>query len=289
MSKLPVALLFAALVVPSADTVAASPAIGDTFIYRVTNGYSREARGTLQYHIDKIDADRVTVSVATDNTALGMPHTEVYTKEGNWLRHTLTNHDQPVEYEFSPPYPAYMFPLETGKSWSLRVTATNPVTRQRNSVRVDGDVLGSERVSTPAGTFDTIKVSRRAYAGDREYFRGETHIYETDWYAPALGRAVRSEYDSAFSDPNQCQSGGMSYNFPIDSGKSRLLRVAAAQPVTRQRNSVREAGEVAGGGRSESISAWPDSDRLYSFMPGCDAVRGDWNILELVEIRSAKP
>ncbi len=37
----------------------------------------------------------------------------------------MINHDQPVEYEFAQPYPAYDFPLDVGKTWSLRVNATN--------------------------------------------------------------------------------------------------------------------------------------------------------------------
>jgi len=207
---------------------AASAVAGDTFAFRVFNGYNNETRGTIQYRIDQIDADRITESVSTDVPALGLPHTEIYTKEGNWLRHPLTNHDQPVDYEFSPPFPAYVFPLETGNSWSLRVTATNPVTGRRNSVRVDGEVLGSERIVTPAGAFDTIKIMRRVYAGDWDGFLTETNIVETDWYAPALGRPVKSASNSSWMETNRC---------------------------TRM---------------------------------GC-GFRGDWNIFELIEIRSGKP
>jgi hypothetical protein len=230
-SRTPFIAIAAFIVAAAAPAVAvAAPAVaGDTFVYRVTNGYNSEfMRGQIQYRVDKIDADRVTTSVSPDVPALGLPRTDIYTKEGNWLRHTLTNHDQPVEYEFSPAYPAYVFPLETGKSWSQRVTATNPATGKRNSVRVDAEVVGSERISTPAGAFDTIKVSRRVYAGDWDGFLRETNIVETEWYAPALGRTVRSDSKSAWTDVSRC---------------------------TR---------------------------RDCTF-------RGDWNIVELVEIRSAKP
>ena len=221
------AAIVAASIAPAIAS-AASAVAGDTVVFRVANGYNNESRGQIQYHIDEINADRVTVSASTDVPALGLQKTAIYTKEGNWLRHTLTNHDQTVEYEFSPPYPAYVFPLETGKSWSLRVTATNPVTGQRNSVRVDGEVLGSERISTPAGAFDTIKVRRRVYAGDWESFRRETNIVETKWYAPALGHTVKGDSKSSWTDPTRCT--------PNDCG-----------------------------------------------------FRGDWNVFELVEIRSGKP
>ena len=194
----------AATVIAPAVAAAASPAAGDTYVYRVFNGYNNEARGKIQYRVDQVDADRIVVSVATDIPALGLARTEVYTKDGNWLRHPVTNHDQPVDYEFAPVYPAYVLPLETGKSWSVRVNATDPATGRVNSVRVDGEVLGAERISTAAGAFDTIKVRRYVYAGDWSGFLRETHIIEIDWYAPALGRPVRTESKSMWQDISRC-------------------------------------------------------------------------------------
>jgi hypothetical protein len=255
---------------------AASAAVGDTFVFRVVNGYNNETQGRIQYRTDNIDADRITVSVSTDVRALGLPRTAIYTKDGNWLRNTLINHDEPVEYEFSPPYPAYVFPLETGKSWSQRVTATNPVTGKRNSVRVDGDVLGSERISTSAGAFDTIKVRRRVYAGDWEGFKRETNIVETDWYAPALGRVVKSESNSGYVDPTRCQADTMTYN---DEDRER---------IPRGTHLIKTGWIAPAPGRSESEPTRRDPDRIYDHL-ACDPMRGDWNLFELVEIRLQKP
>jgi hypothetical protein len=109
-----------------------------------------------------------------------------------------------VDYEFVQPYPAYVFPLEQGKSWSLRINATDPATGRRNSVRIDGEVLGTERISVPAGAYDTVKVRRRVYAGDFGYERSETQVVETEWYAPTLGRAVRIESNSSYMDRAAC-------------------------------------------------------------------------------------
>jgi len=113
------------------------------------------------------------------------------------VRHPLVNHLELVDYEFAPAYPAYVFPLAPGKSWSTRVNATNPVKGSR-SVRVDGIVVGAVRFRVPAGEFDTIKIRRDVYAGDAP----ETHITKFEWYAPALGRAVRTESSSQWRDPN---------------------------------------------------------------------------------------
>jgi len=214
-SKIAGAGTFAARMLPAAIAAAAlfaaanaaPAAVGDVFVYRATNGYNGEPCGTVTYRVDKIEAGRTVISVTTDSPALGSAHTEIDAPDGNWIRHPLTNHDQPVEYEFPVAYPAHEFPLETGKSWSMRVDAVDPASGRRNSVRVDGEVLGSERVTTPAGAFDTIKVRRRVYAGDWDGFRYETNIVETDWYAPALGRAVKSESNSDYYNPSRCGRG----------------------------------------------------------------------------------
>ena len=202
------ALLFVVLMVAGVLAVAATPAAGDTYVYRVTNVYNGEAVGQVTYRVEKVDAGQVTVSVTPDRPALGLPHTDILAGDGNWLRHPLINHDKPVEYTFSPAFPAYVAPLDAGKSWSTRVSATSPATGRRTSVRVDGDIVGSERVTTPAGAFDTIKVKRTVYAGDWEAFSMETNIVETDWYAPALGRPVRTDRNSGYMDSQQCSKPG---------------------------------------------------------------------------------
>ena len=195
--------------VPLAGGVASSlvasppvqPSVGATAVYRVINAYSGQAQGEIRYRVDQADAARVVVAVTTNSPYAGfLPHSEIYTAEGNWLRHPVVNHDYPTDYVFAPPYPAYPFPLDFGKSWSARVNATNTATGRAKNMLVYGKVAGGERVSTPAGTFDTIKIVRTVYAGDAEIFLSQTVITETDWYAPALGRTVRVERRSHWHD-----------------------------------------------------------------------------------------
>ena len=212
-----------------AETAIAAPVAGDSWAYRVVNRYNGEVRGNVRYRVDKVDANRVAVAVSSDAASLGMARTELYTADGLWLKHPVINHDQPVEYEFSQPYPTYDFPLTAGKSWSTRVYAVNPVNGKRARVRVDGDVVGTEQVSVPAGSFDTIKIQRRVYAGDFEGPRSETHIVETEWYAPALGRAVRLERNSSFMDQNRC-SDEMSSCSPVRGDWSLYELVEAGKP-----------------------------------------------------------
>lgn len=208
-------------------------AVGDTWVYRVSNGYNNEARGQIRYQVEKVDAGRAVTSATPDDPYLGQAYTVVYTQQGNWLRHPVASHGQSVERDFATAYPAYVFPLEPNKSWSLRVNATDPATGRRNSVRVDGKVLGAERIRVPAGEFDTIRIRRLVYGGDWDGFLGETHTHETDWYAPALGRPVRTESNSEWRDMASCGKHGC----PWMRGDWNVYELVAfkpgAAPVTR--------------------------------------------------------
>jgi hypothetical protein len=102
-------------------------------------------------------------------------------------------------FRYNPPYPALPFPLEAGKAWQAYVEATDPATGRVNRVRIDGKVLGWERIKVPAGEFDALKIRRIVYAGNHDdYFRSEEQITEFDWYAPQLGHVVKNESSSGY-------------------------------------------------------------------------------------------
>jgi hypothetical protein len=201
------AALAAALAGAAAPAIGA-PAVGDTYTYRLVNGYNKEVRGQLRYEVSSVGADRISYAVTPDNAEGGSARTEVYTNEGNWLRAPVESHGEPVEYEFAPAFPALVFPLDPGKEWSVRVKASVAGDRRGRSVRVDGKVLGAERVRVPAGEYDAVKVKRLVYPGDAVDFLLETRVEEIDWYVPALGRVVRSERRSDWMDMSKCTRAG---------------------------------------------------------------------------------
>ncbi len=219
------ALVFAAVLAAGS----ASAATGDAFIYRISNGYNSELRGNISYRIANAEADRVEMTVTTDTPGTGGARTEIYTRDGNWLRHPLASHDRLRELEFRTPLPVYAPAGDSSGSWSARVDAIEPATGQRSSVRVDGEVVGKERITVPAGTFDTIKIVRRTYAGDWDGFLRETRILDVEWYAPALGRPAKSETQSEWQDTSRCGRGGCPW-FRGDWNVFELAAITPAQP-----------------------------------------------------------
>jgi hypothetical protein len=193
--------LVAALAVLSLSAApAAVAAVGDAYTYRVTDRYTNEARGDITYQVDKIDGNRVMASVSSQNSLVEAGRTAIFTSEGNWVRHAIDSHGFPQTIEFSADSPAYAFPLAVGKRWSMRAPARVAQTGQTRSVRIDAQVVGAERIRVPAGEFDTLKIHRIIYGGDGNGFESETRISQTEWYAPALKRAVKTEVNSSHLD-----------------------------------------------------------------------------------------
>ena len=72
--------------------VRAGQAVGDTYTYRLVNGYNQQVRGHLENRVDKIDGSGITVTVTPDNPHAGSGVTKLFTKDGNWLRHPVESH-----------------------------------------------------------------------------------------------------------------------------------------------------------------------------------------------------
>ena len=185
------AVLLFAVGLPAA---AAEPA--DVVVYRVINGYNGEVFGEERLRIERRDAERTVYEVTRRRDQASVNSLAIDSADGNGLRRALPSHNALVDFDFAPAFPAYVFPLEPGRRWSTRVEAVNPQGDVRYSVRVDAEVAGRERVSVPAGSFDAVKIVRSIYVGDAAMPLTETTIMETEWYAPALGRAVRLERSS---------------------------------------------------------------------------------------------
>jgi hypothetical protein len=173
---------------------------GEAWRYTAHDGYTGLPRGTLDYRIVSVQDDIINVEVRHDNR----DWIERYTKDWNWRERPMTNLQN---FRYDPPYAALPFPLSAGKRWQTYVRATDPATGRTNRVRIDGEVLGWERIELPAGAFDALKVRRYVYAGNAEFFKTEERITEYDWYVPQLGIVARSETLSEHMDNSKSCKG----------------------------------------------------------------------------------
>lgn len=166
--------------------------VGDAWTYRVRDGFTGIPRGEQRHEVLEIAGDYVRVSGDVERGD-GM---QIYDRAWNWLRRPATNLQV---FEYSPAYQAFAFPLEPGKRWRERLTATDPADGRQFPVWIDGVVRGWERVQVPAGEFDALKVERMVFFEYWEYaVRGRSEIREVEWYAPAAKQSVKREMRSRY-------------------------------------------------------------------------------------------
>ena len=166
--------------------------VGESWTYRVRDGYTGLDRGTERYRVQQVSAGNITVA----REGSGVAEVEIYDSRWNWLKRPAANLQS---FDYSPAYKAFDFPLAPGKRWSERITATDPRDGRRFPVHVDGQVIGWERIKVPAGEFDALKIVRAVYVDYWEIsVRGSSHIIEREWYAPAVKQSVRREASSRY-------------------------------------------------------------------------------------------
>jgi hypothetical protein len=184
---------------PAGAVTVPAPAVaqGDFWEYAVRDAYRGVPRGVYRYTVSRADADRVIVELTRDGERID---THVYTPDWKGVEHPLRNTQR---FRYSPPYPAYAFPLYPGQSWRSVVDATDTETGRSFRTHVYASVTGWRRIRVPAGEFDALEVRRRVYAGNAEFFNSQEEIVETDWYAPSVGHAVASEGSSAHVDTSR--------------------------------------------------------------------------------------
>jgi len=192
-SPTPPAGIAAAVTAPAART-------GAHWRYVAHDGYTHLPKGDVELFVTGAESG----TIAVTRTESGQTYDERYTNTGGWLARRLTNL-QPLRFE--PALSALPFPLQAGKTWQEVVRATDPATGRQYRVRIDGRVWGWERVRVPAGEFDALRVERRIYAGNPDYFRTEERIREIDWYSPVAGTVVKRETSSEHLDISKsCRS-----------------------------------------------------------------------------------
>jgi hypothetical protein len=105
------------------------------------------------------------------------------------------------KFNSDPYYPTYSFPLEIGKTWEKEVTFTRNFDDRKVVSQLRGEVIGREKVSVPAGTFDALKIvvkgSYNGWMGSAGGGRWSGQQSEIRWYAPEVKNFVKSTYEDA--------------------------------------------------------------------------------------------
>ena len=109
--------------------------------------------------------------------------------------HTFARDWSPIDVgvaKYDPPLQILSFPLTVGKKWSQSGDKQVLSNGKHGSYNLRGEVQAFEKVTTPAGTFDAYKVVLTIDATSNDEDANVGHTTDTEWYAPALKRYVKS-------------------------------------------------------------------------------------------------
>jgi hypothetical protein len=169
--------------------------IGDSWVFEQRYGYNRELLQTLNVDVTEAGSEFIRLRVVPSSGPTEFLQT---------LTRDLNPRNNAIVLgrlrDFEPAYGAYQFPLSVGQSWRADSMSVDPLTKKNLTFKIWGDVTGTEKIRVPAGEFDTLKIVRRVYPNDEEWWRSATEILETEWYAPAAKRVVRREEKSVYVD-----------------------------------------------------------------------------------------
>jgi hypothetical protein len=85
-------------------------------------------------------------------------------------------------------------PLQVGRDWRFDSKATSFQSGTAMSVNGQSKVVGAEKLTTSAGTFDTFKIETTARQINANDQTKSSTLTATLWYAPSVNRWVRKTY-----------------------------------------------------------------------------------------------
>lgn len=166
---------------------------GDRWVYRGREGFRLPVVWEETHEVTSVTPD-IRVHVTYSGGVTG-DRTEVLAAPGLVRVGALMDIET---RRFAEPLQRYQFPLTPGRSWSQWVANVNDTAHRTGQINHYVRVGGWEKVSTPAGTFDAIRLRVFMQLDDEEFWRGPTMCNYLIWYAPAVGAPVREEKEAEY-------------------------------------------------------------------------------------------
>lgn len=182
---------------PGPPAAAPQYRLGDRWVYHVIEGYRAKIVWDETHEITSIGADGITVKVVALGPTFNVERIEKWPSPGVVLQGAVYEDETNL---FDPPLIRYKFPLTNGETWNQRMTDLDKEPSPYSPIQRYVTVGGYEKVTTPAGTFDAIRMRILMQMDDETFWRYPTECNYLLWYAPAVGASVREEKTSQWRD-----------------------------------------------------------------------------------------
>jgi hypothetical protein len=166
-----------------ADVAAVLP--GDRWVYEVKDEISGDLKSTNTVVVLDVSEGEINTRVSVRGAA--RPQQIVF--DGSWNRID----DSIWKYKPSDGT-GVKKPLQVGKEWRFENNATHFQNGTALSTTGQSKVVGEEKVTTSAGTFDTFKIETTMRQVNSNDQTKAASITAALWYAPSINRWVRKTY-----------------------------------------------------------------------------------------------
>jgi hypothetical protein len=187
---------------PAAD--APTFRVGDRWVYRATDGFRVPVVWDETHEVTAIAPDRITVRVTQKGPTVNNERTETWTAAGSLATGAVFDEET---RRFTPSAKIYEFPLAPGKTWNQWVSNFNQTTSRSGEINRYVTVGGWEKVTTPAGAYDAIRLRVLMRLDDGEFWREPTTCNYLLFFAPAVGATVREEKNAEYREKSDQRDG----------------------------------------------------------------------------------
>lgn len=163
--------------------------VGDIWKYRILDGFTNEPKFEINFRTVSISDSEITVRMTwkgNQNSRLA-----IFDRQWNMLDDGTAKWD-PSRSEFK-------FPMRVGESWARRYQVTNIKTGATSACISDAKVAANEKVTVPAGTFDTFRLETEIECRSTGNDASLMKYAMKNWYSPEANRSVRQE-SQTFAD-----------------------------------------------------------------------------------------
>lgn len=183
--------------ISGAVAAAPNPAVGARWTYRGREGFRWPVVWEETHEVTAAGAGGLTVRVTLKGPTIDIVREEKLVAPGMVSTGALMD----VETRrFAMPLERYRFPLAPGETWNQWVTNFNESLKREGRINRYVRVGGWEKVSTPAGEFDAIRMRVFMRLDDEEFWRYPTTCNYLIWYAPSVGAPVREEKEAEYRE-----------------------------------------------------------------------------------------
>ncbi len=164
--------------------------VGDRWVYHAEDGYRLKTVWDETHEITAIGPDGITVRITQKGPSTDVSRTEQWTAPVLVKVGAVYNNQT---RRFATPLERFNFPLLVGKTWNQRPDNYNEATKVTGSINYYADVQGWETVTTPAGTYEALKIHVLMRLDDEEFWRWPTECNYSVWYSPMVSGVVKEE------------------------------------------------------------------------------------------------